>query len=98
MEQATSPRHSGQDRLPICVTMSPFVYWGSWAIGTALAEDFLTHGNTSHWSRLLKNTRLDVEAAELLDDGRALWGAEALDVHLGDGEVRSPSAADASLE
>jgi peptidoglycan/LPS O-acetylase OafA/YrhL len=54
---------TGQDGMPICVTMSPFAYWGSWAIGTALAEEFLTHGNTSHWSRLLKNTRLDVVAA-----------------------------------
>ncbi len=42
--------------------------------------------------------RGDVEAAELLDDGRDLLGADALDAHLGDGEVRSPSAADASLE
>jgi len=40
----------------------------------------------------------DVEAAEFLDDGRHLPGADALHVHLGDGQGHRPFAADASFE
>ncbi len=40
----------------------------------------------------------DVQAAELLDDGRDLPGAGALDVHLGDSKGHGPFAADAPPE
>jgi hypothetical protein len=40
----------------------------------------------------------DVEATEFLDNGRHLPSADALDIHLGDGQSHYPLAADASLE
>ena len=53
---------AGRPGLPIYVTMSPFAYWGSWTMGTALAEEYLSFGETGGWSRLLKSTRLDAVA------------------------------------
>lgn len=41
---------------------------------------------------------LQIEATELLDDGRDLPGADALDVHLSDGERHGPFAADAAIK
>jgi len=40
----------------------------------------------------------DVEAAEFLDDGRDLPGADALHVHLGDGECHRPFTTDAPFQ
>ena len=40
----------------------------------------------------------DLGAAELLGDGGDLTSGDALDVHLGDGELEGPLAADALLQ
>ena len=42
--------------------------------------------------------RGDVEAAELLNDSRDLPGADALEVHLGDGQRHRPFAPDAPFQ